>query len=74
MNEIRDLMIGIDFGKENTQICYYDRKGEEPRSLTMKVGTSQYEAPTVSVGGWSRRITVWVWKRSILQEKKAASS
>ncbi|VYS98162.1 Uncharacterised protein [uncultured Blautia sp.] len=46
MNEIRDLMIGIDFGKENTQICYYDRKGEEPRSLTMKVGTSQYEAPT----------------------------
>ena len=46
MNEIRDLIIGIDFGKENTQICYYDRKGEEPRSLTMKVGTSQYEAPT----------------------------
>lgn len=46
MNEIRDLIIGIDFGKEYTQICYYDRKGEEPRSLSMKVGTSQYEAPT----------------------------
>ena len=46
MNEIRDLIIGIDFGKEYTQLCYYDRKGEEPRSLTMKVGTSQYEAPT----------------------------
>ena len=26
MNEIRDLMIGIDFGKEYSQICYYDRK------------------------------------------------
>ena len=46
MNEIRDLIIGIDFGKEYTQICYYDRKAEEPRSLSMKVGTSQYEAPT----------------------------
>ena len=26
MNEIRDLIIGIDIGKEYTQICYYDRK------------------------------------------------
>lgn len=45
MNEIRDLLIGIDIGKEYTQICYYDRKAEEARSLSMKVGTSQYEAP-----------------------------
>ena len=28
MNEIRDLLIGIDIGKEYTQICYYDRKAE----------------------------------------------
>ena len=46
MNEIRDLIVGIDFGREYSQICYYDRKGEEPRSLSMKVGGSQYEAPT----------------------------
>lgn len=46
MNEIRDLIVGIDFGKEQTQICYYDRKAGEPRSLSMKVGSSQYEAPT----------------------------
>ena len=45
MNEIRDLLIGIDIGKEYTRICYYDRKAEEARSLSMKVGTSQYEAP-----------------------------
>ena len=45
MNEIRDLIIGIDIGKEYTQICYYDRKAEEARSLSMKVGASQYEAP-----------------------------
>lgn len=48
MNEIRDLIIGIDIGKEYTQICYYDRKAEEARSLSMKVGASQYEAPAVS--------------------------
>ena len=36
MNEIRDLLIGVDFGKKNTQICYYDRKAGEPRSLSWK--------------------------------------
>ena len=42
----RDLIIGIDFGKEYSQICYYDRKAEEPRSLPVKVGSSQFEMPT----------------------------
>lgn len=46
MNEIRDLIVGIDFGRENTQICYYDRKAEEPRSISMKAGGNQYEAPS----------------------------
>lgn len=45
MNEIRDIIVGIDFGREYTQICYYDRKGDEARSLSMKVGGNQYEAP-----------------------------
>ena len=26
MNETRDLMIGIDLGKDSSQLCYYDRK------------------------------------------------
>ncbi len=46
MNEIRDILIGIDFGKTESQLCYYDRKAKEPVSLSMKVGTSQYEFPT----------------------------
>ena len=41
MNEIRDLIIGIDFGKDYSQICYYDRKGEEPCSVSMKVGAQE---------------------------------
>ena len=46
MNETRDLMIGIDLGKDSSQLCYYDRKAEGPRSLPVKVGSSQYEVPT----------------------------
>ena len=47
MNEIRDLIIGIDFGKDVTQLCYYDRKADEPRSLSLQAGGSQAEVPTV---------------------------
>ena len=48
MNEIRDLIIGIDIGKEYTQICYYDRKAEEARSLSMKVGAVSTKLRAVS--------------------------
>lgn len=46
MNEIRDILIGIDFGKTESQLCYYDRKAKEPVSLSMKVSSSQHEFPT----------------------------
>lgn len=46
MNEIRELLVGIDLGKEFSQICYYDRKADEPMSISMKAGTSHYEAPS----------------------------
>ena len=57
MNEIRDILIGIDFGRKESQISYYDRKAGEPLSVSMKVGTSQYEFPTcicrrVDRGDW----------------------
>ena len=48
MNEIRDLIIGIDFGEKTSQICYYDRKAGEPRSVSMKIGSEEFEAPTMS--------------------------
>lgn len=47
MNETRDLIIGIDFGKKYSQISCYDRKAEEPRSLPVKAGSSDYESPTL---------------------------
>lgn len=47
MNEIRDLMIGIDFGETVSRLSYYDRKIEEPCSVSMQVGTEQVEIPTI---------------------------
>ena len=47
MNEIRDLLVGIDLGKEETQLCYYDRRAGEPRSVSVIVGSSQCEIPTL---------------------------
>jgi len=47
MNEIRDLIIGIDFGPEHSQITYYDRKEGEPQSVPEKVGSGVLEIPTV---------------------------
>ena len=47
MNEIRNLIIGVDLGRSRTQICYFDRKAGCPRSLSMRVGASTYEVPTI---------------------------
>lgn len=38
MNETKDLIIGIDFGKEYSQICYYERKADEPALTSGKGG------------------------------------
>ena len=46
MNEIRDLIVGIDFSKESSQIAYYDRKAGEPVSVTEVVGSQHYEIET----------------------------
>lgn len=74
MNETRDLIIGIDFGKEYSQICYYDRKAEEPRSLPVKVGSSQFEMPTcLCLQPRPQDILCGIGSRIILQEKKVVS-
>ena len=51
MNEIRDLIIGIDIGKEYTQICYYDRKAEEARSLYWIIFSHHIRAYHLGCGG-----------------------
>ncbi len=46
MNEIRNILIGFQLGKQSSQICYYDRKAQEPMSISTKVGSTLYEFPT----------------------------
>ena len=45
MNEVRNIIVGFDFGEKESQICYFDRQEGEPVSLPMKVGTGQYTFP-----------------------------
>ena len=47
MNEVRELLIGFEFGRETSVICYYDRKSEEPVCVTTKVGTNLFDFPSI---------------------------
>ena len=33
MNEVRNILVGFDFGEKVSQLCYYDRREGEPVSL-----------------------------------------
>ncbi len=68
MNEIRDILIGIDLGKTESQISYYDRKAKEPVSLSMKVGSSQYEFPTCVCKNMDQ--DVWYFGREAVYNAK----
>ena len=68
MNEIRDILIGIDFGKTESQLCYYDRQAREPVSLSMKVGSSQYEFPTCVCKNMDQ--DVWYFGREAVYNAK----
>ena len=46
MNEVRNILIGFQLGRRSSQICYYDRKLQEPVSIATKVGSALYEFPT----------------------------
>mgnify|MGYP000573939947 CR=1 FL=1 len=46
MNEVRNMLVGFDFGEKVSQLCYYDRREGEPVSLAGgRWGTGQYTFP-----------------------------
>lgn len=47
MNETRNIMVGLEIGRTQSQICYYDRKEKEPVSISIKTGSNQYVFPTL---------------------------
>lgn len=47
MNETRNIIVGLEIGRTQSQICYYDRKEKEPISISVKAGSNQYLFPTL---------------------------
>lgn len=47
MNETRNIIVGLEIGEVQSQICYYDRKEKEPISISVKAGSNQYFFPTL---------------------------
>ena len=47
MNETRNIIAGLEIGKDQSQLCYYDRKEREPISVSVKAGSNQYLFPTL---------------------------
>lgn len=37
MNETRNIIVGLEIGKRQSQICYFDRKEKEPISISVKL-------------------------------------
>jgi hypothetical protein len=46
MREVRNILIGMDLSRENSQLAYYDRKAQDVVSVPTKVGTNLYAFPT----------------------------
>lgn len=57
MNETRNIIASLEFGREVSQICYYDRKEKTPVSLSVKTGSNLYTFPTML----SKRPKAEVW-------------
>lgn len=45
MNEIRELILGIDLGRDCAQLSYFDRRQVEARSVPVRAGSAQFEVP-----------------------------
>ena len=49
MNEVRNLLVGLEVGKTVSRICFYDRTAKEPVPCAARTGTNLYAYPTVVV-------------------------
>ena len=67
MNEVRNIIVGFDFGEKVSQLCYYDRREGEPVSLAMKVGTGQYTFPNCLSKKPGEGVAFWTGSRIFCQ-------
>lgn len=47
MNETRNIIVGLDIGRKESQICYFDRKEREAVQISVKAGSNQYTFATL---------------------------
>lgn len=47
MNEVRNVLVGFELGRDESQLSYYNRNAQEPVSVPTKVGTNLFRFPTV---------------------------
>ena len=46
INELNELAVGVDLGKEFSQITFYSRKNSEPMTVSQTAGEEDYQIPT----------------------------
>lgn len=46
INELNELAVGVDLGKEFSQITFYSRKNSEPMTVSQTAGKEDYQIPT----------------------------
>lgn len=71
MNETRNIIVGLEIGKLQSQICYYDRKEKEPISISVKTGSNQYLFPTMLSRKKEKKSGISEWRLGIFQKTKA---
>ena len=42
INELNELAVGVDLGKEFSQITFYSRKNSEPMTVSQTAGEEDY--------------------------------
>ena len=62
MNEVRNILVGFDFGEKVSQLCYYDRREGEPVSLPVKVEPVSIPSPMCSARNREKRNGTSAWK------------
>ena len=73
MNETRNIIAGLEIGKEQSQLCYFDRKEREPISVSVKAGSNQYLFPTLLSRSREKRPGTMAWKLIIFPGRRERS-
>ena len=45
MNEVRNILVGLELTEKGSQLSYYDRETKQPVGVPVKVGTNLYVYP-----------------------------